>query len=70
MIPGVRSVRPPAAAALLRPVLVGSKFVVLETVALVFGSRVSLGGFWSVTALILVLLVSRALVRRLLRMAA
>lgn len=59
-----------AAAMLLWLVLVGSKFVVLETVALVFGSKVSLGGFWSVTALILVLLISRTLVRRLLRMAA
>lgn len=55
-----------AAAVLLWLVLVGSKFVVLEVVAVVFGSRVSLGGFFSVTALILVLLASRAAVRRLL----
>jgi hypothetical protein len=47
-------------------VLVGSKFVVLEAVALVFGSRVSLGGFVSVTLLIITLLLSRAVVRRLL----
>jgi hypothetical protein len=44
-------------------VLVASKFVVLEAVALVFDDRVSLGGFFSVTGLILVLMVSRALVR-------
>lgn len=47
-------------------VLVGSKFVVLEAVDLVFGARVSLGGFVPVTLLILVLLVSRLAVRRLL----
>ena len=47
-------------------VLFGSKFLVLEAVNLVFGSRVSLGGFFSVTLLILVLLLSRAAVRRLL----
>ena len=45
----------------------GSKFLVLEAVALVFGSRVSLGGFFSVTALILTLLLCRAGVRRLLQ---
>lgn len=43
------------------------KFLVLEVVALVFGDRVSLGGFFSVTLLILALLLSRAGVRRLLR---
>lgn len=47
-------------------VLFGSKFLVLELVALVFGSRVSLGGFVSVTLLIVALLLSRAGVRRLL----
>jgi hypothetical protein len=52
---------------LLWVVLFGSKFLVLEAVNLVFGSRVSLGGFFSVTLLILVLLLSRAAVRRLLR---
>jgi hypothetical protein len=51
---------------LLWLVLVGSKFLVLESVNLVFGPRVSLGGFFSVTLLILVLLLSRAAVRRLL----
>jgi hypothetical protein len=55
------------AAVLLWLVLFGSKFLVLEAVDLVFGARVSLGGFFSVTALILVLLVSRAAVQRLLR---
>lgn len=47
-------------------VLVGSKFVVLELVALLFGDYVQLGGFFAVTGLILVLLASRAGVRRLL----
>jgi hypothetical protein len=55
------------AAVLLWAVLFGSKFLVLEAVALVFGDRVSLGGFFSVTLLILVLLLSRAAVRRLLQ---
>ena len=41
------------AAVMLWAVLFGSKFLVLEVVALVFGDRVSLGGFFSVTALIL-----------------
>lgn len=52
---------------LLWLVLFGSKFLVLETVNIVFGSRVSLGGFFSVTLLIVSLLLSRAAVRRLLR---
>ena len=56
-----------AAGIMLWLVLFGSKFLVLEAVALVFGDRVSLGGFFSVTALILALLVSRAVVRRLLQ---
>jgi hypothetical protein len=55
------------AAVMLWAVLFGSKFLVLEVVALVFGDRVSLGGFFSVTALILALLLSRTAVRRLLR---
>ncbi|MFI5427542.1 hypothetical protein [Aeromicrobium sp. UC242_57] len=38
----------------------------LELVNLLFGDSVSLGGFWSVTALILTLLLARAGVRRLL----
>jgi len=55
------------AAVMLWVVLFGSKFLVLEAVALVFGDRVSLGGFFSVTLLILALLLSRAGVRRLLQ---
>jgi hypothetical protein len=55
------------AAIALWAVLFGSKFLVLEVVALVFKDRVSLGGFFSVTALILALLLSQAAVRRLLR---
>jgi len=51
---------------LLWLVLFGSKFVVLEAIDLVFGSSVSLGGFFSVTALILVLMLARVAVRRLL----
>ena len=54
------------AAILVWAVLFGSKFLVLESVALVFGPRVSLGGFFSVTALIVILMLSRAGVRRLL----
>jgi hypothetical protein len=41
--------------------------LVLEAVALVFGDAVSLGGFWSVTVLIITLLLARLGVRRLLR---
>lgn len=52
---------------LLWLVLFGSKFLVLETVDVVFGSRVSLGGFFSVTGLVVVLLLARAAVRRLTR---
>ncbi len=51
---------------LLWAVMVGSKFVVLELVALLFAGQVRLGGFFSVTGLILVLLLARAGVRRLL----
>ena len=51
------------------PRLIGSKFVVLELIAIIFGDRVSLGGFWSVTGLILVLMLCRAGVRRLLEAA-
>ena len=47
-------------------VLPGSKFLVLELVALVFGDAVYLGGFFQVTALIVVLMLARAGVRRLL----
>ncbi len=44
----------------------GSKFVVLGLVNLVFGDAVSLGGFVSVTLLVVALLASRSAVRRLL----
>jgi hypothetical protein len=54
------------AALLLWVVLFGSKFLVLEAVDLIFRDSVSLGGFFSVTLLILALLLSRAAVRRLL----
>ena len=54
------------AAVMLWVVLFGSKFLVLEAVGLAFRDRVSLGGFFSVTLLILALLLSRAAVRRLL----
>ena len=47
-------------------VAVGSKLVVLELVDLVFGDKVSLGGFVSVTLLVVVLLLSRSAVRSLL----
>jgi hypothetical protein len=53
-------------ALLLWLLLVGSKFVVLELVALLFGDRVSLGGFFSVTGLIIVLMLARFGVRTLL----
>lgn len=55
------------AAIMLWLVLVGSKFVVLEVINGVFGNRVSLGGFFPVTLLILALLVARLAVRRLLQ---
>lgn len=55
-----------AAALSLWLVAIGSKFAVLGLVDLVFGDRVSLGGFVSVTLLVLSLLASRAGVRRLL----
>ena len=51
---------------LLWLVLFGSKFLVLEVVDLVFGGNVRLGGFFSVTALIVVLMLSRGGVRWLL----
>jgi hypothetical protein len=54
------------AALLLWATAAGSKIVVLELVNLVFGDAVSLGGFVSVTLLVLTLLLSRAAVRRLL----
>lgn len=54
------------AGVLLWLVMVGSKFVVLELVAVVFAGRVQLGGFFAVTGLIVVLLLARTAVRRLL----
>lgn len=51
---------------LLWAVLVGSKVVVLKLEALLFGDYVSLGGFVSVTALIVVMLLARSGIRRLL----
>lgn len=54
------------AAAALWVVAAGSKLVVLELVDLIFGEAVSLGGFISVTLLVLALLASRAALRRLL----
>ena len=47
-------------------VAVGSKLVVLGLVDLVFGDSVSLGGFVSVSLLVLALLASRSVVRSLL----
>jgi hypothetical protein len=47
------------AGVLLWLVLFGSKFVVLEVINVVFGSSVSLGGFFSVTALIVVLMAAK-----------
>lgn len=44
----------------------GSKILVLEVVALVFGDRVSLGGFIPVTGLVISLMLARAGVRWLL----
>ncbi|HEV7493038.1 hypothetical protein [Baekduia sp.] len=55
-----------AAAVSLWAVAAGSKLVVLELVDLVFGDAVSLGGFFSVTLLVLVLLASRNVVRSVL----
>jgi hypothetical protein len=52
-------------AAALLLVLPGSKFLVLEAVALLFGGQVYLGGFFLVTALIVVLMLARGAVRRL-----
>ena len=56
-----------ASATLLWLILISSKFIVLEVVAFLFGDSVSLGGFFSVTGLIVVLMLARAGVRRLLR---
>lgn len=53
-------------ALMLWGVALGSKLVVLWLIDIAFGGSVSLGGFVPVTLLVLVLLVSRAGVRRLL----
>ena len=55
-----------AAGLLLWGLLVASKFVVLELIALFFADYVQLGGFFVVTALILVLMAARSGVRWLL----
>ena len=47
-------------------IAVGSKIAVLELVDLVFGDAVSLGGFVSVTLLVVALILARSGVRRLL----
>ena len=47
-------------------VMAGSKFLVLELTALAFGDFVQLGGFFSVTALILTMMLARAGMRYLL----
>ncbi len=54
------------AAVLLWVAAAGSKVAVLGLVDLVFGDAVSLGGFVSVTLLVVTLLLARAAVRRLL----
>lgn len=54
-----------SALGMLLLVLPGSTFVVLELVALAFAGDVSLGGFFSVTLLIVVLMLTREAVRRL-----
>lgn len=55
-----------ASVLLLWLVAAGSKLVVLELVNVVFGDAVSLGGFVSVTLLVITLLAARTAVRRLL----
>lgn len=55
-----------ASGLLLWVTLAGSKFLVLELIDLLFGDAVHLGGFWSVTGLILSLMLARSGVRRLL----
>lgn len=47
-------------------ILPGSKFLVLELVALIFGDSVQLGDFFQVTALIIVLTITRGALRCLL----
>ena len=54
------------AGVMLWVVAAGSKLVVLSVIDLVFGDAVSLGGFVSVTLLVVALLLARSTVRRLL----
>lgn len=54
-----------ASAVTLLLLLPGSKFLVLELVALVFGGTVTLGGFFQVTGLVVVLMLTRGGMRRL-----
>ncbi len=53
-------------ASALWALLVGTKLIVLELIAVVFGDYVSLGGFISVTGLVICLILARAGVRWLL----
>jgi hypothetical protein len=66
----VRTAQGPAGRAMgvaaLLLVMAGSKLLVLELTALVFGDAVQLGGFFAVTGLIVVLMLARAGTRRLL----
>ena len=57
-------------AVMLWAVAAGNKVVVLWLIDVVFGGSVSLGGFLPVTLLVVALLLSRAAVRRLLRVTA
>lgn len=50
--------------ALLALLMPGSKFVVIELTALLFGDAVRLGGFWAVTGVAISLTIARLLVRR------
>lgn len=54
------------AALLLWALLIGSKFIVLELISIIFRGSVNLGGFVPVTLLIIALLLARSGVRRLL----
>lgn len=55
------------AAALVLPVLgAGSKALILWLTDVLFGDAVYLGGFWSVTLLVITLMIARSLVRRVL----
>lgn len=64
--PGQPGARRVISALTLVLVLPGSKFLVLELTAVVFGGSVRLGGFFLVTALIVVLMLARAGTRRFL----